>query len=42
MDENGEFTGPDIAFIYQDLVLALVGEFQKGLMVSDIDTQKWI
>ena len=42
MDENGEFTGPDIAFIYQDLELALVGEFQKGLMVSDIDTQKWI
>ena len=34
VDENGEFTGPDIAFIYQDLELALIGEFQKGLMVS--------
>ena len=42
MDENGEFTGPDIAFIYQDLELALVGEFQKGLMVSEIDTKRWI
>ena len=42
VDENGEFTGPDIAFIYQDLELALVGEFQKGLMVSKIDTQRWI
>ena len=42
VDENGEFTGPDIAFIYQDLELALVGEFQKGLMVSEIDTQRWI
>ena len=42
VDENGEFTGPDIAFIYQDLELALVGEFQKGLMVSLIDTQRWI
>ena len=42
VDENGEFTGPDIAFIYQDLELALVGDFQKGLMVSEIDTQKWI
>ena len=34
VDENGEFTGPDIAFIYQDLELAIVGEFQNGLMVS--------
>ena len=42
VDENGEFTGPDIAFIYQDLELALVGEFKKGLMVSEIDTQRWI
>ena len=42
VDENGEFSGPDIAFIYQDLELALVGEFQKGLMVSEIDTQRWI
>ena len=42
VDENGEFTGPDIAFIYQDLELALVGEFQKGLMVSEIDTKRWI
>ena len=42
VDENGEFTGPDIAFIYQDLELALVGEFQMGLMVSEIDTKRWI
>ena len=42
VDVNGEFTGPDIAFIYQDLELALVGEFQKGLMVSEVDTQRWI
>ena len=42
VDENGEFTGPDIAFIYQDLELALVGEFQNGLMVSETDTQRWV
>ena len=34
LDENGDFTGPDIAFIYQDLELALVGQFNKGMMVS--------
>ena len=33
VDENGKFTGPDIAFIYQDLELALVGEFKNGIMV---------
>ena len=34
VDEDGEFTGSDIAFIYQDLELALVGKFNKGMMVS--------
>ena len=34
VDNRGEFTGSnDIAFIYQDLELALVGEFNKGIMV---------
>ena len=33
VNENGDFTGPDIAFIYQDLELALVGEFKNGIMV---------
>ena len=34
VDNHGEFTGSnDIAFIYQDLQLALVGEFNKGIMV---------
>ena len=34
VDKNGELTGDDIAFIYQDLELALVGKFSKGVMVS--------
>ena len=33
VDKNGEFTGDDIGFIYQDLELALVGKFNKGIMV---------
>ena len=33
VDENGEFTGDNIAFIYQDLELALVGKFKNGIMV---------
>ena len=33
VDRYGEFTGDDIAFIYQDLQLALIGEFKKGIMV---------
>ena len=34
VDNHGEFTGSnDIAFIYQDLELALVGQFNKGIMV---------
>ena len=33
VDSEGEFTGQNIAFIYQDLDLALVGEFNKGIMV---------
>ena len=34
VDKNGEFTGDNIAFIYQDLELALVGQFNKGMMVG--------
>ena len=35
VDENGDFTGlKDVAFIYQDLELALIGSFRKGIMVS--------
>ena len=37
VDKNGDFTGPDIAFIYQDLELALVGQFNKGMMVCKLD-----
>ena len=33
VDRYGEFTGDDIAFVYQDLQLALIGEFKKGIMV---------
>ena len=35
VDNHGEFTGSNdnIAFIYQDLELALVGQFNKGVMV---------
>ena len=34
VDENGEFTGSkDVAFLYPDLELAMVGEFKKGLLV---------
>ena len=33
VDKNGDFTGQDIAFIYQDLELALVGEFKDGILV---------
>ena len=36
VDEKGEFTGTnDIAFIYQDLELALIGQFDKGIMVRN-------
>ena len=35
LDENYEFTGRNIAFIHQDLELAMIGEFEKGLMVNN-------
>ena len=35
LDENYEFTGKDIAFIHQDMELAMIGQFDKGLMVSE-------
>ena len=34
LDDNFEFTGQDIAFIHQDLELAMIGQFEKGLMVN--------
>lgn len=34
LDANGDLTGDDIAYIYPDLELALVGRFEKGVMVS--------
>ena len=33
VDENGEFTGESVAYIYQDLKIALIGYFKKGIMV---------
>ena len=33
VDEQGDFTGKDVAFLYQDLELALYGEFKAGIMV---------
>lgn len=34
VDEKGEFTGDDIAFVYPDFVTALCGVFASGVMVS--------
>ena len=34
VDDNGDFTGDEISFIYQDLELALVGKFKNGIMVG--------
>ena len=34
MDEDGELTGPDLAYIYPDLTTVLVGNFKKGELVS--------
>jgi len=31
---NGEFTGDNITYIYDDLKTSLLGRFEKGLMVS--------
>ena len=33
VDEEGEFTGDEIAYIYNDLKTAFVGKFKEGLMV---------
>ena len=40
VDENGDFTGDDISFIYQDLETALVGKFDKGIMVRFLDDEE--
>ena len=35
VNENGEFTGKkDMAYLYPDLELAMVGQYKKGLMVQ--------
>jgi len=34
VDNNGTFTGPDIAFLYSDLSTALVGEWRDGKLVA--------
>ena len=34
VDHNGDHTGPDIAYVYNDLSLAYVGHFENGIMVS--------
>ena len=37
VNKNGEFTGvSNMAYIYQDLELAMVGNYNKGLLVSII------
>ena len=36
VNDQGDFTGKDVAFIYQDLELALYGEFKAGIMVRSI------
>ena len=33
LDESGQFSGHSIAYIYNDLSTAMVGEFANGLMV---------
>ena len=35
LDEKHEFTGTEIAYLYQDLELVMIGEFKNGLMVSE-------
>ena len=36
VDEVGEFTGDEIAYIYPDLKTALIGRFINGTMVSHV------
>ena len=36
--EDGEFTGEDIAYVYPDFKIALVGKFEKGIMVRCVKT----
>ena len=33
LDKNGEFTGDNIAYIYEDLETAYYGQFKRGVMV---------
>ena len=34
MNQNGAFSGEKLAYLYQDLELAIVGEFKDGLLVN--------
>ena len=34
LDQNGAFSGENFAYLYQDLELAIVGEFKDGLLVN--------
>ena len=38
VDEDGKFTGGDIAFLYPDLSTALVGRFEDGIMMEARET----
>ena len=40
VDKDGHFSGDNIAYIYQDLKLALIGRFKKGMLVRKTDGQK--
>jgi histone-lysine N-methyltransferase SETD7 len=35
VDDFGDFTGNDMAYVYQDLKTAFRGRFEKGVMVSN-------
>ncbi len=39
VDQEGELTGEDVAFVYQDLKTAVVGRFKDGILVR---SARWI
>ena len=36
-DQNGDFSGDEIAYIYPDLYTCYVGSFQKGVMINAVE-----
>ena len=42
VDKNGKFTGDDIAYIYPDLEIALVGTFKDGIMVGSTQGSRFL